>query len=165
MFWGKQTGLTVAPARPPLPAPPTHLPQRPAHAPGACYGVSAASVLGPRLPAGGQKAAQRPWAAGGGAGASATRGHSSASAPPGPAQGGPSGGGGPPAAATPTTRPLDGALTQRVVLFEHPLHGDGGEGMQPALGAAELSEPTTTTTTAAAAAATTRQAGLPAAGA
>ena len=56
------------------------------------------------------------------------------------------------------------SLTQRVVLLEHPLHGGGEEGTQPALGAAELSEPTTTTTTAAAAV-TTRQAGLPAAGA
>lgn len=57
------------------------------------------------------------------------------------------------------------ALTQRMVLFKHPLHGGGGEGTQTALGAAELRAPTTTTTTATAAAVKTRQAGLPATGA
>lgn len=106
VLWETQTRLTVVPARPPVPGTPAHLPRRPAHAPGPCSGVSAASALGPCLPAEGRRAAQGPWAAARGSGASATQGLSAASAPPGPAQGGPGGGGGPPAAPTPTTRPL-----------------------------------------------------------
>lgn len=121
----------VAPARPQVPGSPTLLPQRPAHAPGPLFGVSAASALGPRLPAEGRRAGQDPWAAAWGAEASATRGRSAASAPPGPAQGGPSGGGGPPTVLTPHHPVSQGALTQRVVLLEHPLHGGGWEGMQP----------------------------------
>lgn len=167
VLWETHTGLTVAPARGPVPGPPALLPQRPAYARGPCSGVPAASVLRTEPP--GKRAK------GGTRSVGSRRGHrslsdpspSAASAPPGRAQ--------PKATrvgegAHPPPRPpppaSDGALTQRVVLLEHPLHGGGGEGMQPALGAAELSAPTTTTTTAAAAAAaTTRQAGLPAAGA
>ena len=106
---------------------------------------------GPRLQQGPQRAARGGWATALGARTSAARAPREAPAPPGPAWGGPSGGGGP-RRPRPHGRASGRALTQRVVLLEHPLHGGGEEGTQPALGAAELSAPTTTTTTAAAAA-------------
>lgn len=164
VLWETQTRLTVAPARPPVPGP----------------RLSSPSDL--RTPRALVSASQRPRpsalppgrrAKGGTAFVGSRRGRRGLSdprpehsiRPARPSPGRPEWGRGP-------TRPdpqhpaSDGALTQRVVLLEHPLHGGGGEGMQPALGAAEFSEPTTTTTTAAAAAAaTTRQAGFPAAGA
>ena len=165
----KHTGLTAAPARRPPPRSPaaSQIPGPPPS--GTCAHLRSsrssgrARSSGPRLRQGPQRAAWGWWATARGARTSAARARREEPAPPGPAWGGLSGGGGP-RRPRPHGRASGRALTQRVVLLKHPLHGGGEEGTQPALGAAELSAPTTTTTTAAAAA-TTRQAGLPAAGA
>lgn len=161
----KHTGLTVTPARRPVPGPPALLPPRPTYAPGPRSGVPAASVLGPLAP--GRACRRRHGVCGqlpGGLGP--WRPETKARHPPRPTQ--PKAarvGEGPTRRAGPHGPASGGALTQRMVLLKHPLHGGGEEGTQPALGAAELRAPTTTTTTATAAAVNTRQAGLPAAGA
>lgn len=153
------------PARRPVPGHAAFLPPRPTHAPGPRSGVPAASVFDPLAP--GRACGRRHGICGQLPGEPGPRRpEPKALHPPRPAQ---------PRAARvgegPTLRagphgPASGrALTQRMVLFKHPLHGGGGERTQPALGAAERRAPTTTTTTATATAVNTRQAGLPATGA